>query len=373
MLMKNMQRLTSAPDEAYTRQQRNVRRQSPAPGGPRATERAVADGLRRAAPVVLAVSGGRDSVALLCAAARAAPGCVAAVATFDHGTGSASAAAANLVADYARKYRMACRRGRAPGPVVPTEASWRAERWRFLRETAAAVGARAIVTAHTRDDQVETVFIRVLRQAGTRGLAALDIDSDVVRPWLATPRAAVAAFAAIHGLRYVEDPSNASRAFLRNRVRLDLLPALRAAHPGFDDDLLALGAAAASWRRSAEGLVGGAYPLRVGVDGVSIAAGDLAQYDGDSLAVVWPVIAARAGVTLDRRGTARLATFTRCARVGGVMQVSGGFEVLRSRFSWVVRRPGYVPVPLRERHGRGIPPLVEGGAIRWVRPAAPGL
>ncbi len=226
---------------------------------------------------------------------------------------------------------------------VPSESAWREQRWSFLRSSAADVDARTIVTAHTRDDQIETVIIRILRHAGARGLAALDVDGDVARPWLHTSRTDVARYAARWGVRHVEDPSNRSRAFLRNRVRLDLLPALRIANPHIDEDLLASAAKAASWRRRLDRLVAAAHPLRVGSDGVAIDAPGLASYDLASLAVLWQVLAAGAGVTLDRRGTAHLAAFTKTARVGAIAQVSGGFEVQRSRFSLVVRRPGYRP------------------------------
>jgi len=328
--------------------------------------------LRLARRAVLAVSGGRDSVALLHAAARTAPECVAVVATFDHGTGSAASTGVALVADYAREYGLACRGGRAPAGTQASEAAWRAERWQFLREAATACDARAIVTAHTRDDQIETVFMRVLRHAGARGLAALDIDGDILRPWLLTSRAVIARYASAWGLHHIEDPSNASRAFLRNRVRLDLLPALCAARPGLDGELLALAAGAASWRRRIERFVAHTYPLHVEADGVSVAAHDLADYDVASLAVVWPALAARSGVTLDRRGTARLAEFTRRARIGTVMQVSGGFEIQRSRFSLVVRRRGFVPAEAPHT-GDGADALGPGSpVVRWVRIGAPG-
>ena len=299
--------------------------------------------LRRAGRVILAVSGGRDSMALLHAAAQFAPECIAMVATFDHGTGPAAKAAAELVADEAARHGLRCRTGRGSDHGAPSEAAWRAERWRFLRESAADAGASTIVTAHTRDDQIETVFIRILRHAGARGLAALDVDGDVVRPWLHCGRADVARYAVRWAVRHVEDPSNRSRAFLRNRVRLDLLPALRAANPRIDDELLASAAEAASWRRRIEHLVQSVHPLCVDADGVSVGAHALMNYDVPSLAVLWQVLAAGAGVTLDRRGTARLATFTKAAKIGAVTQVSGGFEVQRSRFSLVVRRPGYWP------------------------------
>ena len=332
-------------------------------------EAPVARALTAAGSAVLAVSGGRDSIALLHAAARTVKDRIAAVATFDHGSGNEARMAADLVVAVAERLGVRCVRGRAPNDIERTEAGWRAARWRFLRSVADVSGRCPIVTAHTLDDQVETVFIRAMRQAGARGLAALDIEGgDVIRPWIRTSRESVARYAHRWRLKHVEDPTNTSRAFLRNRVRHDLLPALRAVHPEIDRELIAIGVKAAAWRRQVEDLVVVAFPLRIEADGVSVAAHDLAGYDAASLAIIWPVIAARARVTLDRRGTARVTEFTCHARLGAVIQVSGGFEVQRSRFSFVVRRPGYSPAvddPARWTNG--------GTGLEWVpRPVTAG-
>jgi tRNA(Ile)-lysidine synthase len=286
-------------------------------------------------PLVLAVSGGVDSMVLLHSVARVASERVAAVATFDHCTGPASQAAAELVGRAGPRYGFDVIRG-AARTVGRTEAQWRAGRWAFLREVATARRAR-VATGHTRDDQIETVAMRVLRGAGARGLAGLDVDSDVVRPLLGVSRAAVRAYGAAQGLEWVEDPSNASGAFLRNRVRLELLPAMRAARPSFEEDMWEIGALAARWRRDAEALVAERCPVRQMGDGVSVAVADLVRYDQHAVAFLWPVIAARAGVTLDRRGTSRLAAFTFKSKVGGTIQLSGGIEVVRSRFLFVIR------------------------------------
>jgi tRNA(Ile)-lysidine synthase len=344
--------MTLAPDESSGRSQ--------ALGDPAV---AVGVSLRRAGRVVLAVSGGRDSMALLHAAVRTAPTCIALVATYDHGTGVAATAGAELVTQEAARNGLPSRQGVAEAGGAASESAWREQRWGFLRSCAADVDARAIVTAHTRDDQIETVVMRILRHAGARGLAALDVDGDVARPWLHTGRADVAQYAASWGVPHVDDPSNRSRAFLRNRIRLDLLPALRVANPRIDDELLAFAAQAASWRRRLERLVTTAHPLRVDSDGVSVDALELGDYDLPSLAVLWQVLAAGAGVTLDRRGTAQLAAFTRTAKIGAVTQVSGGFEVQRSRFSLVVRRPGYRPA---RPDSRAVRRPATSPSVRWI-------
>lgn len=303
---------------------------------PESVEQAVAALADEARPVVLAVSGGLDSMVLLHAAARAPGVRLAAVATFDHRSGPASARAVARVAAAARALGLACVAGRAR-ERESTEAGWRAARWRFLHGVAAGAGA-VVATAHTEDDQAETVFMRLLRGSGVRGLAGLLAASPVRRPLVRLTRGALAAYAARHRVRWVDDPTNASRRHLRNRVRLDLLPAVERASPGFRDWLLDLGERSAALRADVERLVS---TLGVGTEpsgGVRVAAAALAGYDAEGLGLLWPVIVARYGVALDRRGTRRLAEFTSVAVPGTRIQLSGGYEVLRRRDTFEVRR-----------------------------------
>lgn len=310
-----------------------MKRSSHADPARRAVTRAVRAALAPHRRVVLAVSGGLDSAVLLDAVVAAGlRHRVAAVATFDHGSGTPAARAAAFVARAAARLGMPCVVGRVTGREAavaePGEATWRAARWTFLRDVAAAVNA-VVVTAHTRDDQLETVAMRILRQAGPRGLAGLDTDGPVVRPLLTLPRSTVAAYARTAHVSHVTDPTNRSHRFLRNRLRLDLLPALRAAAPSFDLWLLDLGTRAATWRRNVE-RVAAAVPLARDTAGrVVIASDPLLTYSSGELATLWPALAARAGVTLDRRGTDRLARSTLGARVGARIQLSGGVEVVR--------------------------------------------
>lgn len=304
----------------------------------RAAVRALA---HEARPLVLAVSGGMDSMVLLDAVAHGRRPAGLVVATFDHGTGAAARRAAALVAETAARAGLPCVVGRA-ARAGATEAAWRLERWGFLREVAAAHGG-AVATAHTADDQAETVFIRLLRDAGPRGLAGLRAASPVRTPLLGLTRADVAACAAARRLRWVNDPSNASRQHLRNRVRLDLLPALERARPGFRRWLLELGERAAALRADVEALVAGLDARPAPGGGLSVAAAALDQYDAEALALLWPAVAALHGVTLDRRGTRRLAAFTTTGAGGGRVPLSGGYEVVRRRDRFVVRRTAAAP------------------------------
>ena len=295
--------------------------------------------LRDTPRVVLAVSGGRDSMVMLDAVARVLADRVACVATFDHGTGEAASTAVALVARRASDLGLPVRRARveAAGAVVRGEAAWREARWRFLRRVSSEMDA-VVVTAHTRDDQVETVFMRALRDSGARGLASLYARNDVVRALLEVPRADIAAYAEERSIEWVEDPSNQSRGYLRNRVRLDLLPALERARPGLSAELLALSRRAARLRGDVESLVDAKVRSHVADGVITVARADLLDYDATGLAVLWPALAARLGVVLDRRGTERIAEFTIKGRPGGRIQLSGGYEALLHHHAVLVRR-----------------------------------
>lgn len=273
----------------------------------------------------------------------------ATVAVFDHGTG-----------EHARRGVRLVRResGRLGLPVTAArsrraerdEAGWRRQRWRFLRAAARRYGAR-IVTAHTRDDRVETVVMRLLRSAGPRGLASLDAPSDVVRPLRTLGRAQVRRILRARGVPSVRDPANLDRRFLRVRVRLELLPAMRAVNPRIDRELLILSRRAVRWRRDVEAIVDDMEVRREPGGGVRIASKLLDGYDPRELAVLWPAIAGRAGLALDRRGTRRLAEVTRRAKNARI-PLAGGWEAVRLHDDWVVR-PSVPP-------GRSEPVALEG-------------
>lgn len=293
----------------------------------------IEEAVRRAAArdgLVLAVSGGRDSMALLHAAARGARDAVRVVATFDHGTGPAAEHAARLVAAEAAALGLPVVVGRdARGPGT-SEAEWRERRLAFLRDVAGRTGG-VIATAHTRDDQLETVLMRVLRQAGPRGLAGLYAPGESVRPLLDHSRNEVARYAGAVGARWVDDPTNESMRFFRNRVRRDLLPALARAHPGFEADLLSVARGAADWRRQVDAIAVALSVVEGSAGRVSVAAADVAGYSRAELSVLWPAIAARVGLAMDRRGTVRAAEFTTRHRVGARIQLSGGWQISRTR------------------------------------------
>ena len=325
--------------------------------------------------LVLAISGGRDSMGLLHAMVRWAPERLAVVATFDHATGGYATDAASLVAAEARRLGLSVVRERSRTRGV-SEAAWRAARWSFLRRVARAYKAR-VATAHTRDDQLETVVMRELRGTGARGLAALAAPSPVVRPWLGVSRAEVARWVDMEGLAYLEDPMNASSDYLRGRVRHQLLPALEAAHPGFSEAMLALAERAAAWRRVVETLVTDRGVGLAGSGAVRVPAAAVQGQAPSVRAVLWPAICARAGVVVDARGTQALLRFTDSNRRGAYITLSGGATVLRAgdsagREYFEVRRapnPGLVALSAWTGSADALPPRI--GGWRWRRLVAP--
>ena len=301
-------------------------------------EGAVEAALASCGPAVLAVSGGLDSMTRLTATSRlsARTRKNITVATFDHGTGKAAGRAAALVARQAFRRGFPCVTGRA-STIGTREEEWRRGRWQFLEQVASKQEAK-VVTAHNLDDQVETVFMRILREAGPRGLAGLYAESEIIRPFLNISRATLATYAKQRHVTFVQDPSNRDRKHLRNRIRLDILPSIVSQHPGFPDELLSLARESADWRRSLEDLAGNIGAEAEADGALRISRSSLADYDTDSLKVLWPALAARASVVMDRRGTQRAAEFTIKGATGGAIQLSGGVEIVMRRDHMLLRR-----------------------------------
>jgi tRNA(Ile)-lysidine synthase len=290
---------------------------------------------------ILAISGGADSFSLLDAVAAVAPDRIGVVATFDHGTGAAARQAAARVMRWARRRRLPVAVGRLadPGAAAGREAEWRAQRWQFLHAVRAQAGGLPVWTAHSWDDQVETVCMRILRGAGARGLAGLATAGPVWRPLLSVRRSTLAAYADARRLPTTDDPANRDRRHLRVRVRLDLLPALEQAHPGVREWLWSLGARAAAWRSGVEAFVAAHHPLVAsGTDEYLLALAPLRPYGPSELAVLLPALLAPAGIVLDRRGTVRLCRFIIAGVAGQEIQLAGGVVVRRRRAVLVVGR-----------------------------------
>ncbi len=295
--------------------------------------------VRLASSAVLAVSGGADSMVMATLLLEQSPVSVSAIATFDHGTGDAARLAVEEVAAWGALRGIPVRVGRGTA-LRRTESAWRQARWEFLRGVATEFGV-PVATAHTRDDQAETVFMRLLRGSGVRGLAGLLAPGPVLRPLVTLSRADVRAYAAETRVTFQEDPSNADLRYLRNRIRLELLPALEAVEPGFREWLLDVGTRAAAWREELVKAVDDCWAPSVRDQGsVWVPRSASRLPTAEEAALFWPEVAGRIGVALDRRGTARLASFTTKQSTALQMPLSGGALVRSARDGWTLERAG---------------------------------
>jgi tRNA(Ile)-lysidine synthase len=197
--------------------------------------------------VVLAVSGGPDSVALMWLAARwrrglkRGPRLIAV--TVDHGLRADAAREAREVKRLAKTLAIEHRTLRWTGakPKTGVPAAAREARYALLAKAARASGATHVATAHTRDDQAETLLMRLLRGSGIAGLGAMTADTEregvrLARPLLGISKAQLIATLEAAGIRFADDPSNRDPAFTRPRLRA-LMPAL--AEEGADASTMA--------------------------------------------------------------------------------------------------------------------------------------
>lgn len=214
--------------------------------------------------IVVAVSGGVDSLCLLDAAVAVRsvdrPNLI--VGHVDHQLRPDSAADAAHVADAAGRLGIRCQVKAVDVAAIARESgrgieeTARIARYRALSRIAKEVGASAILTGHTRSDSVETVLLHLLRGSGPRGLRGIEADETldpalichrgeagevtylrVVRPLLEVDRDETVAYCAARSIAWRLDPTNADPHFARNRVRRHLLPVLRTYNPAVDASL----------------------------------------------------------------------------------------------------------------------------------------
>ncbi len=322
-------------------------------------------------PWVLAFSGGGDSTALALGLAELAPRRGLAVHLFhvdhalDPGSGKRAAAAAAIAAQIGLPFtserhpvREAARRREG------TEAAARRVRYQALEAFRARLGADRILTAHHRDDQIETLLLRLAAGSGLAGLQGIHRRrAALLRPLLDLDRATLDAFVAAKGVVALADPTNLDLANERNRVRHRLLPFLLAQEPGLGSALAAVAAAAGRARGILDNRLEKLLVKEVGGSRPRLEIATLF-----SLPEPLPFLALN---LLERRAGRQAPSSTRSKRellrqleaapgglespAGGAdglyWQVAGGFLGLAPRppagvaFSYILQGPGEVEVP----------------------------
>jgi tRNA(Ile)-lysidine synthase len=210
----------------------------------------------RGARVLVAVSGGPDSMALLHVLSllrgRGAFGLFAH--GVDHGLRPEAAAELDLAESFAQGLEVPFARSRVrvePGGNLQARA--RDARWQALRAAASRTGADRIATGHHADDRAETLIMRLLRGTRTRGLAVLPPrDGERIRPLYRARRADIDAHVARHGIPHALDPSNRDAHYLRAHVRQELMPLLQRLSPRIVEHLCTLADEAGQARQASQ-------------------------------------------------------------------------------------------------------------------------
>jgi tRNA(Ile)-lysidine synthase len=264
------------------------------PSHPPALLRRTARTLREETPlgqgerVLVAVSGGGDSIALLHVLARLSPelGIELVAHGVDHGLRAEAAAELDLAERLAESLGVAFSRTQialAPGGNLQARA--REARYAALDAAARAADARWVATAHHADDRAETVLMRILRGASPRGLGVLPAASDRrLRPLIRSPKAAIVLHLERHGLSHASDPSNHNPRFLRTRIRHELIPLLEDLAPGTSHTLNTL---ADEWTEPEPVVVTDAQGHAIPVRSSQAAQIRRAQKMGSTTARVW--------------------------------------------------------------------------------------
>ena len=297
--------------------------------------------------LLVAVSGGPDSTALLAALAGVAParGLALTAATVDHGLrGAEGAADAARAASLAASLGVACVvRTVAVAGDDGAEGNARRARHAALAAIADDVGASRIVFGHTADDQAETVLLRLARGAGRRGLGGMRaVRGRLFRPLLGATRADVRRFLAVRGLPFAVDRTNADLRHRRNRVRRLVLPFLAAElNPRIDRTLVELAARLRDEDAVLAGLAKAA--ARRLVDGDTLAVGVAGEPRAIGRRVVRVWLARHGRVTA---GHVEAVLALACGPAGGAIAVPGAARVVREG-DRLVHRPGRGPVATR--------------------------
>lgn len=315
--------------------------------------------------MLCAVSGGRDSMALLhfLKTVSRREGFALHAAHYNHHLRPTADRDENLVRQYCRQREipLTCGGGdvaawaRQQGASLEDAA--RTLRYRFLEETADAVGAERIATAHHVQDNAETVLLHLLRGSGLRGLGGIPpVRGRIVRPFLETDRRDIDAYVAREEIPYTEDETNADTAYTRNRLRWEILPLLEEASPGCTGRI----AAAAGLLREEEAHLTAEckalLPSETG-DVIRLPATLLGQQDAAMRRRLVREGARRLGGELTAQQTQAVLELGS----GGSLDLPGGLQAFRQSHRLTLRRLPPPPEPLALRRGEQV---WNGGVVR---------
>jgi tRNA(Ile)-lysidine synthase len=191
-------------------------------------------------PVLVLLSGGRDSTCLLDLAVRVAGASAVTALHVNYGIRESAGEDARHCHELCASLGVGLAVCRPPGPPSSGNVQAWAREVRY-REAFERAGGGDVAAGHTRTDQVETILYRLASSPSRRALLGMrPREGSLVRPLLGFTREETAAYCLERGLRWREDESNASPAYARNRIRAEVVPALRGVHPAAEDNVLAL-------------------------------------------------------------------------------------------------------------------------------------
>lgn len=278
-------------------------------------------------PAVVAVSGGPDSLALLHLLHGAGQAWELIVAHVDHGIHPDSARVAESVRQAAKSLGLAYQQTELHLGPDTSETSARDARYRWLK-TLARERRAWLFTAHHRDDQVETVLMRVLKGSGPAGLAGIaPVSGTLVRPLLPFGRAEINGWLQSHGVQGWDDPANRDPRHLRSWIRTELLPPLRSRIPVLDRRLVGLAAQAATQRAAWDAVVNlvGLEPARAG-EGFRFDARVLRGKPAPLVEALFLAVARRHGLGFGGRSATRVRVMIERSRSGSRVDLTGGWE-----------------------------------------------
>lgn len=305
--------------------------------------------------VLCAVSGGRDSMAMLHLLSALAEECrfQVAAAHFNHRLRPAADRDEAFVRDWCREkdIPLTCGAGNvrefAVREGLSIEDAARTLRYAFLESAARDMGAARIATAHHREDNAETVLLHLLRGTGLQGLGGIaPVRGKIVRPLLEVSRAEIDEYVTRNQIPYVEDESNQDARFTRNRLRLEVLPLLEEMAPGASRRIAAAAALlredSEHLRREAEAL------LPEGEDGaVILPIPVLNRQDGALRRRLVRAMGQRLGAELSREQTEAVLSL----KNGGYLDLPQGLCAVRKPHQLILRKQPSPPPPLALHEG----------------------